>query len=162
MPGIILIGVALIVAALPAVTAPAVALPAITLPVVSLFFASLHVLLMLVLLVRVSQQRRRSSVGVGDGGDADLLRRIRVHANFVEHVPIALLMLALLEIAGLADVWLYLFGSMLLIGRLLHAVGLSWHSGYSFGRFWGTAITWGLLLAMAAIGIVMALRHMLT
>lgn len=139
-----------------------IVVPAINLPSISLFFASLHVLLMLVLLARVSLQRRRSGVGIGDGGDPVLLRTIRVHANFIEQVPLALLMLALLEMSGLAAVWLWLFGGCLLLGRLLHAVGLSRRSGVSFGRFWGTAITWGLFLAMAVTGIAIMLRQVLS
>lgn len=130
-------------------------------PTISLLFASLHVLLMLALMVPISLHRRRQSIGLGDGGDPVLLRKIRVHANFVEHVPLALLVLALLELGGLPQSLLWLLGVALLLGRLLHAAGLSRRSGYSFGRFWGTAITWGVLLAMALAGAWLSARMLL-
>lgn len=130
-------------------------------PAVALLFASLHALLMLALLAPISVYRRRQGIGLGDGGDPALLRKIRVHANFVEHVPLALLMLTLLELAGLWPPLLWVFGAALLLARLLHATGLSRRPGYSFGRFWGTAITWGVLLAMAVAGTWLSVRMLL-
>lgn len=122
-------------------------------PRITLLFAALHALLLLVLLARVSRLRHGRRIGFGDGGDPQLARAIRVHGNFVEHVPFALLLLGLLELCGLAAAWLWIFGGALLVARLLHAVGLSRSSGASFGRFYGTALTWLVLLAMAAAGI---------
>jgi len=127
-------------------------------PRITLLFASLHALLMLMLLSRISRHRHGHRIGLGDGGDAELGRKIRVHGNFVEHVPFALLLLALLELSGLPASWLWIFGGALLIGRVMHAVGLSRTGGYSIGRFWGTALTWLVLLAMSIAGIWLALR----
>ena len=127
-------------------------------PTITLLFVSLHVLLMLVLLARISRHRHGQRIGLGDGGDAVLDRKIRVHGNFVEHVPIALLLLGLLELSGLSAAWLWAFGGALLLGRLMHAIGLSGSGGYSIGRFWGTALTWLVLLAMAIAGVWLALR----
>ena len=126
-------------------------------PRITLLFASLHALLMLLLLARISRHRHGHRIGLGDGGDAELGRKIRVHGNFVEHVPFALLLLALLELSGLPASWLWIFGGALLIGRIMHAMGLSRTGGYSIGRFWGTALTWLVLLAMALAGIRLAL-----
>jgi len=126
-------------------------------PRITLLFASLHALLMLLLLARISRHRHGHRIGLGDGGDAELGRKIRVHGNFVEHVPFALLLLALLELSGLPVLWLWIFGGALLIGRVMHAMGLSRTGGYSIGRFWGTALTWLVLLAMALAGIRLAL-----
>ena len=70
----------------------------------------------------------------------------------------ALLVLALLELCGLAPAWVWGFGSALLLGRVLHALGLSRSGGYSFGRFTGTVLTWLVFLAMALAGLWLALR----
>lgn len=126
-------------------------------PKITLLFASLHVVLMLLLAVRVVVHRRAQQIGIGDGGDKWLTRKIRVHANFIEYVPSALLLLALLELAGLAESWLWALGGTLLLARILHAAGFSRHSGYSFGRFWGTLLTWGVLVAMAVAGLWLSL-----
>jgi uncharacterized membrane protein YecN with MAPEG domain len=122
-------------------------------PEITLLFASLHVVLMLLLAARVVSHRRSQQIGLGDGDDKSLLRKMRVHANFVEYVPMALLLLALLELNGVVAGWLWAFGSTLLLARVLHAFGLSRHSGVSFGRFWGTLLTWLVLVAMAGSGV---------
>ena len=127
-------------------------------PRVALLFAGLHVLLMLALLVPISLHRRGKGIGLGSGGDALLERRIRVHGNFIEHVPFAILLLALLELTGLPTPWVWGFGSALLLARVMHAVGFSRRPGYSFGRFFGTALTWLLFLLMALAALWLALR----
>ena len=122
-------------------------------PRISLLIASLHVLLYLVLTFRVVLHRNAYKVGVGTGGDAALTRKVRVHGNFAEYVPLTLLMLALLELAEVSTTWLWTFGIALLLARVLHAIGLGGSAGYSFGRFAGAALTFVVLLAMAALGI---------
>jgi uncharacterized membrane protein YecN with MAPEG domain len=127
-------------------------------PKITLLFASLHALLLLALIAPISRHRHRHRIGLGSGGDPVLERKIRAHANFIEFVPIALLMLALLELAGLQAAWLWSFGAVLLLARVMHALGLSRHAGYSFGRFWGTVLTMLVLLGMAVAGLWLSVR----
>ena len=91
-------------------------------PKITLLFASLHALLMLGLVLPIARHRHARRIGLGDGGDTLLARRIRVHGNFIEHVPFALLVLALLELCGLAPTWLWGFGGALLLVVLLYLV----------------------------------------
>jgi uncharacterized membrane protein YecN with MAPEG domain len=125
-------------------------------PVVTMLVAGLHGLLLLVLLMPIVAARRGRRIGLGDGGDAVLLQRIRVHANFVEYVPFALLLLALLELGGLDRVWVAALGGVLFVGRVLHAIGLSRSAGVSFGRLWGTVLTWGMVLTASLMAIARA------
>jgi len=118
-------------------------------PRLALMFAGLHALLLLALSARVSRMRQRLDTGIGHGDDHALARAIRVQANFIEYVPMALLLLALLEMAGAPSAWLLVGGAALFVGRLLHAWGLSRHAGVSVGRFVGTGLTWGVLLTAA-------------
>lgn len=120
-------------------------------PQVTSLYAVLGVLLVLVLGAAVVRQRRRAHIGIGDGGDADLARAIRAHANLIENLPLALVMLLLLELGGLAQLWLHLLGGGFLASRLLHAWGLSRRSGVSFGRFWGMTGTWLAMLVKALL-----------
>jgi uncharacterized membrane protein YecN with MAPEG domain len=122
-------------------------------PRVTLLVASLHVLVYLALALRVVLHRRAHRIGVGTGGDEAMTRKVRVHGNFSEYVPLALLMLALLELSGLRAGLLWLFGGALLLARVLHAIGLGGSAGYSFGRFGGTLLTFCVLLAMALAGL---------
>ena len=127
-------------------------------PKITLLFASLHAVLLLALIAPISRHRHQHGIGLGSGGDPVLARKIRAHANFVEFVPMALLLLALLELSGLRAAWLWGFGTALLLARVMHAVGLSRHAGYSIGRFWGTVLTVLVLLAMAIAGLWLALH----
>lgn len=122
-------------------------------PRISLLIASLHVVLYLVLTVRVILHRNTHKVGVGTGGDPVLTRKVRVHGNFGEYVPLALLMLLLLEVTATHTILLWTFGIALLLARVLHAIGLGGSAGYSVGRFGGAMLTFVTLAAMAAVGI---------
>ncbi len=120
-------------------------------PQITAIYAALLGLLMVVLAVRVARYRQTRLIGIGDGGDRDLVKRIRAHANAVENVPMALLLLLILELTQTQAAWLHVFGLMLLIGRLLHALGLSRHAGSSSGRLIGIALTWLAMLAMCLL-----------
>jgi uncharacterized membrane protein YecN with MAPEG domain len=114
-------------------------------------YVALATLLVLILAARISMARHGRRVGIGDGGDPDLVRRIRVHANALENLPLALLLLLLLELDQTPPLALHVFGCLLLVGRVLHAVGLSRSSGVSPGRFLGIALTWAVMLVMAVL-----------
>ncbi len=88
-------------------------------------FTGLLALLYLVLTTRVVRARASERIGLGDRGNARLLRRMRAHGNFAEYVPIALLLLLMLELTGAAPWLLWTLGAALLGGRLAHAYGFS-------------------------------------
>jgi uncharacterized membrane protein YecN with MAPEG domain len=92
---------------------------------ITAFFAALLAGLYIVLSARVIVYRRAQKVEIGEGGDRELLRRIRVHANFVEYTPIFLILLGLAESLAVPRTFLLVAGSAFGIGRLLHAYGLS-------------------------------------
>ncbi len=92
---------------------------------ITALYASLLTPLFLLLAIRVIRARRGASVAVGDGGNALLMRRMRVHANFAEYVPIALVLMALAESLGTSAWLLHGLGIALLASRLTHAYGMS-------------------------------------
>jgi len=111
-------------------------------PAATALYAGLIALLLLVLAARVSALRRRHGVGLGDGGQRDLHRAIRVHGNAVEWAIIGVLLLLVAELNRASPWLLHGAGVALVAGRVLHAVGLSGSPGYSFGRFAGSAVSW--------------------
>lgn len=128
-------------------------------PAVTLLYAGLSGLLLLALSFQVVKLRRRHRVGLGTGDAPDLERAVRVHANFCEYTPLALLLLLLLDYSAPLPVWIvHALGLMLVTGRVLHAVGLGRTAGTSWQRFLGTVLTWLMLLisALLAVGIAMA------
>lgn len=118
-------------------------------PVVTAVYAGIAGLMLLVLAGLVVRARWRYGTGLGVGSDPGMERAVRVHANFTEYVPLALVLMLLAELNGLPTVLLHLAGLLLLASRALHAWGLSRVSGRSFGRFYGTAGTWLVVLGLS-------------
>jgi len=91
---------------------------------VTLITACTLALFGLVLASRVGQGRFKYGLPMGDGGHPDMIVRMRTHANFVEYVPLFLILLSLLELAGSSRTALAWLGGALVLCRILHAVGM--------------------------------------
>ena len=114
-------------------------------------YAAISALLVVALSFRVIRLRLSTRTGIGDGGHHDLARCIRAHANAVEYLPLALLLLLLVEWSQTLPVIVHGFGIALVFGRLLHAIGLSRSAGASLPRFIGMLLTLLCLLGMASL-----------
>ena len=124
-------------------------MPVLALPSVSLLFAAALGLLNVWLAVRASATRIGRKVMVGDGQDPLMLARMRAHANFVEYVPMALILMTLIELMGGRGTALWVIGSLLVIGRVLHPFGMERPAPNPF-RMTGIALT--MLATVALIG----------
>ena len=87
---------------------------------VTLIFAAIFGFMHVVFTLRVGNYRFKSKISLGDGGDRELLKRVRAQGNFIENVPIALLLILLNDLDGAEDNTLMLMGSILLVSRLTH------------------------------------------
>jgi len=114
-------------------------------------YAALATLLVLLLAARVSLGRASTRIYFGDGGHAELALRLRAHANALENLPLALLLLLLLELNQTQPLWLHVLGILLIVARILHAVGLSRSGASGIGRSAGTGLTWLTMLVMALL-----------
>jgi uncharacterized membrane protein YecN with MAPEG domain len=131
-----------------------------SLPVVTALYAGILGFLGLVLASRVVQHRQRHRIALGDEGNEEMQRAMRVFANFTEYVPMILLMIGFGEMLG-AHTWLtHGLGAGLVAARLLHAWGLSRSSGTTLGRLLGVVLTWLTLLISSAMLIWLALGRM--
>lgn len=118
-------------------------------------YVALSALLVLALAVQVVILRRSKRIGLGDGGDTRLACAIRAHANALENLPLALLLLVLFEMGGASTTAVNAYGATLLFARLWHCVGLSGSAGTSAGRLYGTALTW---LVLTGLSVQLLLR----
>jgi uncharacterized protein len=116
---------------------------------ITTLFASLLALLFVFLSVRVIGARRGAGVAIGDGGDKMLARRVRVHGNFAEYVPMGLLLMALAESGGVAKLQIWLAGALLLVGRAIHAYGVSQDKEVLAFRVTGMAMTFTAIVLTA-------------
>ena len=132
------------------------------LPIITPLYAGILGLIYLFLSFRIPRLRMKLRVGLGDGGHPELARAIRVHANFAEYVPLALLLILLAELEGYSPWFIHLMGFLLVAARLAHAYGLGQSSATSPGRFLGTVTTFavlGLTSAMCILASLLKIFH---
>jgi uncharacterized membrane protein YecN with MAPEG domain len=87
-------------------------------------YAALLALMFIVLSLHVIRGRRHLQIGIHDGNNDEMRRRIRAQANFAEYTPIFLILLAFTEIEGLPAYAVHAFGLLFIAGRIIHAYGL--------------------------------------
>ncbi len=117
----------------------------------TLITAGLLALLLLFLSGYVIAGRVKFKINLGDGGNEQMRQRIRAQANFVEYVPMALILVMLVESASIGPDWLPgAMGATLVVARIWHAQGLLSSSAVSAGRFMGTNLT-GLVILTGAL-----------
>jgi uncharacterized protein len=118
-------------------------------PTIVPFYASLLAALYIFLSARVTRMRRQERIAVGDRGNVRLQRAVRVHANFAEYAPLALLLTAFVELQELSPLLIHLLCSALVIGRVIHAYGVSQEKEDYRLRTVGMALTFGVIVAAA-------------
>ena len=97
--------------------------------------------------------RKKNRVGLGSGGHEDLERAIRAQGNFAEYVPFGIILMACLELNG-APWWLVAIpGVALIIGRLIHAVGINTPPPDFSKRVLGMKLTFATLLTLVAFNL---------
>ena len=119
--------------------------------------ASLLTIIFIKLSFAVIGLRRKNKVGLGSGGHDDLERAIRAQGNFVEYVPFGIILIACLELNG-APWWLVLIlGITLIVGRLIHAVGINEPPPNFSKRVLGMKFTFNTLIALVILNLAWAL-----
>jgi len=124
---------------------------------ITLTIAAAAAILHIWLSLRVSRLRRPLKIGFGDGGNETLLRRMRAHGNYAENMPIFLILLGLLELAGGDRMILWAAAIAFILARLLHAFGMD-RPGGNWMRVAGIVLSWLLLLGLAGWALSFAYR----
>ena len=105
-------------------------------------YAAVLGLMMIALQTLVIAARAKYDVLFGDAGEMRMILPIRRHGNFVEHVPMVLILMALAEAQGLSAPWLHGAGLLLVASRAAHPFGLAETKKVLPIRVVGTAGTW--------------------
>lgn len=126
--------------------------------VVTPLYAAVLTLWFILLSLHVIHCRREARVSLGDGGNVSLQRAIRAHANFAEHVPLALVLLLVIELSRYSIYLVHAIGMILVLARLLHGYALAWRPSFRQGRVWGAGLTFAVLLAEAALCLYQTYR----
>lgn len=126
-------------------------------PVVTGLYLAILLLLYVLLSLQVSRYRRGNRVLFGDGDNIKLRSAIRAHANFAEYVPITVLMIAMLEMAGMPAGQVHWLMGVLLLSRLIHPLGLyvgprTWQ--FQVCRVGGITLTLFVMVSAVISGLV--------
>ena len=115
------------------------------------FYAAVIALLFVALSVRTLRLRRQFRVAIGPGSEPLLIRAMRVHANFAEYVPLALLLMFFAEMTVGNATLVHALGLLLLIGRSMHAWGVSQvEEDYRY-RVAGMAMTFTVIITASVV-----------
>jgi uncharacterized membrane protein YecN with MAPEG domain len=114
--------------------------------------AGLLGLLAVSLTVGVGRLRMQKKIYLGDGGDPEMLAAIRAHGNFMEYVPLCLLLIYV--VSDFYTFWyVAVLSLVLLLSRVLHAGGLL---GFiPLGRTLGASGT-TLILAITSVMLIIS------
>ena len=112
--------------------------------------AAIFGLMFVVLSLAVVRHRFNQRVILGDGENIDLRVAIRVHANFIEYVPLALILLWCLE-AVLFDNsgFVLIMGVVLLLARFIHVIGMRYPKQWMILRQLGMVGTFSVYLVVS-------------
>lgn len=115
-------------------------------------FAGLFAIFALVLSFRAGGFRGKAGVSIlfGEPVNWELAERVRVHQNFLEYVPMVLILMGVIELNGGSSTFLYSVGGLLIVTRIAHAVGLKHDNMAHIGRLIGAGGT-ALITLVAAV-----------
>jgi len=121
-------------------------------------YTSILALFLIYQAINIIKLRIKFQVGLGDGGEKPLTKAIRIHGNFTEYMPLALILLAIYEVNGGDQLYLHIFGITLVAGRVFHMMGLTKSMGTSLLRQIGMLSTFAVLFTLAILNIVTFIR----
>ncbi|MEM8682834.1 MAG: MAPEG family protein [Pseudomonadota bacterium] len=112
-------------------------------------YVALFALLLVYLSIQTIRSRRRARIAVGPGEDTQLLRAMRVQANFCEYIPMAIIGMFFGENLWGAGIWIHAMGSSLLLARVSHAYGVAQVQENLRFRQFGMLITFTVIASSA-------------
>ncbi len=91
---------------------------------ITALYAVLLTLIGSYLAFRAGSLRGKTGISIWYGDDQQLALEMRRHGNFVEFVPLALILMAILELNGMTPWVLHGAGVLLVVSRIIHPMGL--------------------------------------
>lgn len=120
-------------------------------------FAAIFTLIYVALSLNVVRYRFGHKISIGDGGHKHLEMATRAHANFIEYVPLSLLLMWFLESLTLSPSEVFWSGAILVFARVAHAFGMLYPQQLLVLRQFGTIATFAVLIKLS----ISLLKHYL-
>ncbi|MEO8531456.1 MAG: MAPEG family protein [Deltaproteobacteria bacterium] len=112
-------------------------------------YAAVLTLIFITLNLLAITRRSKTTISLGDRGDDLLLEASRRQMNFVENVPLALLLMVIAESGGASAMILNGAGLTLVVARLIHPFGITVTRQTHPLRIIGSVATTAVQLVMA-------------
>ena len=116
---------------------------------ITALYAAILTALALALMFRVIALRAKTRISILHGDNMDLAQAMRQHGNFVESVPLVLILMGVVEANGGNTVLLHTMGVVVVIARAAQPIGLRHDRVIHPLRFVGTV---GTVTAMVVLG----------
>jgi uncharacterized membrane protein YecN with MAPEG domain len=121
---------------------------------ITALYTAILALVALALAANVSIHRGKLKIDIGDGDNPQMLRMIRIHANAIEYLPMALLLMGVYELDGGSHRTLHIAGIALIGAPLLHAWGMWSRPELTFGRIVGVILTLLTITVLAILNLL--------
>ena len=118
---------------------------------ITALYASLLAFIYIKLSTNVIELRRLHKISLGHKNHKDLEQSIRAQANFIEYVPLSLILLSCLEINKIHPIIVFLLGGLLFVGRFLHAKSFTMPNIDQAKKVQGIKFTFWSIRLMAAM-----------
>ena len=92
---------------------------------ITALFAGILVAINIYLQFMVGAMRGKTGISLLHGDNMELATAIRRHANFLENVPLTLILMGIVEINGGNALLLHVLGALLVLARVAHPLGLN-------------------------------------
>jgi hypothetical protein len=120
---------------------------------ITALYAAILGLIILALGINVTVHRVKLKVSLGDGGNPEMLRMIRLHGNAIEYVPLALLLMLAYELNGGWNSALHIIGIALIAGRLIQTMAMWSTEVAGTGRGIGQSLNWLSIAVLAVLNL---------
>ena len=120
---------------------------------ITALYAGILALIVIALAINVTVHRVKLRVPLGDGGNPQMRRMIRLHGNAAEYIPLAIALMLIYELNGGAHLGLHIIGVALIAGRVFQTWGMWATDQTNIGRQIGQSLTWLSLIALAVLNL---------
>ena len=120
----------------------------------SAFYAGVLVIMAVALALNTAFRRMETKNALG-GDDDTLVKRSRAFGNLVEHAPLMIILLILMEYGG-SEFLVHIFGIGFILSRLSHAYGLIAEEGMgpdNMPRMIGALGSWSIMILASLVCI---------
>ncbi|MDG1152949.1 MAG: MAPEG family protein [Hyphomicrobiales bacterium] len=120
----------------------------------SAFYAGVLVIMAVALALNTAFRRMETKDALG-GDDDTLVKRSRAFGNLVEHAPLMIILLILMEYGG-SEFLVHIFGIGFILSRVAHAYGLIAEEGMgpdNMPRMIGALGSWSIMILASLVCI---------